>query len=198
MNKLITFIIATFVLAASAFAKIGETREQVIARSQRNKDIIAVRADEQEPMLYVHYRDGALVVHVFGVNGLELAMLSYTPKRLTGKDITEIQRLYPTPWHSTGLNKWESQNGLGMIIEHWRSCDFLAIGDTSKEKEINSYAAHFEQQNARKAVPVAPEIAEDKKDCLIVATEMRARLRGSAQWSRIAAFSWKVGAWVAV
>jgi hypothetical protein len=188
-------------VAGNASAKIWETPEQVIARSQRNAwgDIIGIRTDrwQGKPMVYVHYRNGAVVTHVFGRSGREIAMYTVTPERFSPKDIVDIQNLYPTSWRGTGVKdgtySWESRNGLGMIAQRHVTFDFVAICDIKAEQEVAVYGAYLEQQLATPTA-VAPEVSEDKKDCLIVATEMQARLRGTAQWSRIAAFSWTDGA----
>ena len=194
-------LMAIMLMASSATAKIWETPEQVIARSKRNAwgDIIGIQTDrwQGKPMVYVHYRNGAVVTHVFGRSGRQIAMYTITPERFSPKDIVDIQNLYPTSWRGTGVKdgiySWQSRNGLGMIAQRHATFDFVAISDISAEQEVAAYATYLEQQLAAPTA-VAPEVSEDNKDCLIVATEMQARLRGSAQWSRIAAFSWKVGA----
>ena len=100
-------LMAIMLMAGSATAKIWETPEQVIARSKRNAwgDIIGIQTDrwQGKPMVYVHYRNGAVVTHVFGRSGRQIAMYTITPERFGPKDIVDIQNLYPTSWRGTGV-----------------------------------------------------------------------------------------------
>ena len=181
-------------LAGSAFGKIGETPEQVIARSKRNAwgDIIGIQADnwQNNPLVHVHYRDGAIVTHIFGVSGRQIAMFSYAPKGFTAKDVAEIQGLYRTTWRGTGtedgLFSWESTSGLGMTAKRYVGYDFVTIVDLSKKAELSDYA-----QWLKRELDFRPELAPSKgepQDCLLVATEAYARLKNTAYWVKIAKF----------
>lgn len=194
MNKIILTSLAILAMATSAMAKIGETPEQVIARSKRDKDIIKIGWDnaQAKPTLEVNYRDGASVSHVFGSNGRQIAMYSYMPKRFSAEDVVAIQRLYKTTWRGTGTEggvfKWESASRLLMAAARYEDSDCLLIWDLGKMTEIAEFEARVPQQNTKTATK--PAVAEDTKDCLIVATETLARLKASAYWSKIAAFTW--------
>jgi hypothetical protein len=195
--------------AGSAYGKIGETSEQVIARSKRNAwgDIIGIESDrwQNKPLVHVHYRDGAIVSHVFGVNGRQIAMLSYAPKRFTDKDIVEIQGLYRTTWRPLNLGDdiptWESSSGLIMSNTRRVGHDLLAIVDVKKSVEINDYirwlgrnldVAPAPEPEPEPEPESKPEQAKPSKfgskDCLLVATEAYSRLKNTAYWARIGKF----------
>ena len=196
-NKVCALIaMAMLALVGPAFAKIGETPQTVIARSQGNKDIIGIRTDYwqgKKPIVYVHYRDGAVVDHVFGQTGREIAMCSVSPKRFSPKDVVDIQHLYPGTWRGTGVKdgiySWVLANRLEMTAQRCATFDLLTIVDLNAPLDLTQYAVYLNKQ-ATPPTPAAPQITEEKNDCLLVATEAHARLRNSAAWSKIVAFTW--------
>ena len=77
MRAFLTTIVASLALAASPlFAKIGETREQVIQDARRDRATVAncsglqvsgqADAGAGRPALAVRYTDGSMIVHLFG------------------------------------------------------------------------------------------------------------------------------------
>jgi hypothetical protein len=196
MNKLITFIIATLALATSAMAKIGETPQRVLDRSYRDKDIIHIEQTRvgQKYALNMQYADGAVVTHVFGVNGRELAMLSYAPKGFKPEDVVAIQKLYPGSWHGTGttdgLYSWASSLGLSMTAKRYNGYDELTIVDANRAQEVGEFVKAIFAQEAAPTPPPAPTPDTQQNDCLPFATEAYARLKHTATWVKIAGFNW--------
>jgi hypothetical protein len=160
--KLASIVIATLALAASAMAKIRETPEQVIARSQRDKDVVSIGADEWlgKKTLAVSKRDGAVVTHLFGADGREIALYLYAPLRLSPEDVAGIQREYPGSWQGTGtadgLFSWESDKGLHMAAKREGDHDWLWIFDGKRPTELGEVFAALKQEIAPKAIPVPP------------------------------------------
>ena len=196
--------IATLALAASATAKIGEIPEQIVKRSQRDKDVIGIQAGHfaRKPTVEVHFRDGATVTHVFGTNGREIALCLNAPKRVTNDDVVKIQQQYRTTWHGTGtddgLFSWESASSLFMTAKRYKTYDMLWIFDANRKDEIGGIVEALTSEAPAPTphpvidfVPNKPAVTADQKDCLIVATEAHARLKKTNCWSRIAAFTWK-------
>jgi hypothetical protein len=211
MNKLITFIIASFVLATSAMAMIGQTADQIIQAAQRDKDTTAIRWDNfgGMPELRVDYKDGSYIRHTFGADWREMVFHVSSYKRLSADDVFRIQRAYHTTWRGIGTQgghfQWLSASGLQMFAERHEAYDVLTIFDLNKSAEIKSAIAASAAPTPAPAPAVAPLApayyppppsspsvvpTPDQKDCLLVATEAFARLKTTASWARIAGFIW--------
>jgi hypothetical protein len=202
MKTFLIAILATLALATSAMAKIGETKQQVIQRSQRNKDVISIKADDSlgKPALKVLFKDGAEMTHIFGRSGREIMQFTYSPKQWTADDVVQTQQLYPTRWYGTstenGLFSWQSKSGLMMTAKRYSEYDFLSISDLTKLNEIAVVAKAIlstapVSEPAEPTSPNKPAVTTEEKDCLVVAAEIQARLKKTSCWSRIAAFTWK-------
>jgi hypothetical protein len=218
MKTFLTAILATMALAASAQGKIREKPEQVIARSQRDKDIVLIERGQEKGkfIVKVHYRDGAAVTHIFGSNGREIAMYSDAAKRLTRADIDEIQGVYHTLWYIEQVEKdffkWKSASDLSMGLFRRDTHDSVFIYDLNKEAEIDLYVNSLQQDIAPKAIPVPKkpdaglhraETAQEEpnpleqfappsstpNDCYLVASEGLARLKPISHWARVAGFT---------
>jgi hypothetical protein len=208
--KLVTFIITTLALATSAMANIGETKEQIIARSKRDKATSGMNLLDNagKLSLQVRYRDGSAMEHTFGKNGRAIAFAYLWPRRLTNNELVQFQRAFRTTWRSmgssNGFSGWESTNHLGMTLDHSQTYDRVTVFDLSREKELEDWPARKKQQSTAKAprtIPVDPDfvpvkpapkpaVTTEENDCLIVATEAHARLKKTNCWSRIVAFKW--------
>ena len=209
------FIIATLVLASSAFGMIGQTPDQVIQDARREK-AVSVQTVEflGRSMLQVQYHDD-VVCHLFGADGREIAFYYYATKGLKPEDVDKLQRRYRTTWRGTGIEDghfgWQSDSGLYMGAERLEGYDYLAIFDMSRIQEIpeirnavpapalaSAPAATPARVAAPAVAPVPPahldfvpdKPSKDENDCLLVATEAYARMQKTAYWAKIAGFTW--------
>jgi hypothetical protein len=128
------------VALSAAQARIGQTPQEVIQDSRREK-AVGVQWIEifDRPMLRVQYHDD-VILHLFGSNGREIAFYYYATKGLKPEDVDRLQRRYRTTWRGTGTDggvfTWESANGLWMAAERHERYDYLAIFDASRIQEI--------------------------------------------------------------
>src|SRR6516165_6184217 len=138
-QQLMTIMLAVVALSA-AQARIGQTPQEVIQDSRREK-AVGVQWIEifDRPMLRVQYHDD-VILHLFGSNGREIAFYYYATKGLKPEDVDRLQRRYRTTWRGTGTDggvfTWESANGLWMAAERHERYDYLAIFDASRIQEI--------------------------------------------------------------
>ena len=178
-------------------------------RTEPQSELTELRAGQSngKPTLIVRYKDGSMIVHLFGANRREIATFLRAPKHLTNNDVLMWQGLYRTSWRSTGkaengLLTWKSRNGLFMTFGRFETYDAINVFDFARANEILS--ARVEQSIAQsapepvypKAMPLTPApkpaVEADQNNCLlIVATEAHARLKKTNCWSRIAAFGVK-------
>lgn len=194
MNKLTTTILTVLLLASSAIAKIGETKDQVMASAKRDKDSVSYKAYDwqHKPSLNVYYKDGSFIRHVFGSNGKEIAFYLFSATRLKGSDVTKIQNQFRTKWYTdnkpdNGLYFWLSENSkLAMTAKRFDKFDYLCIFDLVHQKEIPGYDKTEVVEEP--ALPEGSATPKGEQDCLIVATNALAKLKGSAHWARIAGF----------
>jgi hypothetical protein len=190
MNKLTTTILTVLLLASSAMAKIGETAEQIIKTAQHDKDAISSHAYtwEGKPALNITYKDGSIIRHLFGFNKREIAFYLFSAKRLTGTDITKIQRQFHIKWYTDnkpddGLYFWLSENSkLAMTAKRMEKFDYLCIFDLTKATEIPG------NRSDTVAEPSVLPTPSSGQDCLIIATDALSRLKDHAYWARIAGF----------
>jgi len=216
-KQLMTVMLAVVALSA-AQARIGQTPQEVIQDSRREK-AVSVQWIEifDRPMLRVQYHDD-VILHLFGSNGREIAFYYYATKGLKPEDVDKLQRRYRTTWRGTGTDggvfTWESANGLWMAAERHEGYDYLAIFDASRIQEMPeirnavpapALASAPVATPAPVAAPTAPAVApvppahldfvpdkpsKDENDCLLVATEAYARMQKTAYWAKIAGFTW--------
>jgi hypothetical protein len=215
-QQLMTVMLAVVALNA-AQARIGQTPQEVIEDSGREK-AVSVQWIEifDRPMLRVQYHDD-VILHLFGSNGQEIAFYYYATKGLKPEDVDKLQRRYRTTWRGTGTDggvfTWESANGLSMAAERHEGYDYLAIFDASRIQEIPEIrravpALAPAATPAPVAAPTSPVVApvspappthldfvpdkpsKDENDCLLVATEAYARMQKAAYWAKIAGFTW--------
>ena len=202
MKRAILTLIALIACLASANAKIGETYAQVYTEAQHDKDTIALRPTNEtgKTVLFVFYRNGDQIKHMFGSNGREIAFYWWTRHNVTKTEIAKIQRVFRTQWRATwagsGWTTWQNANNL----ELWVKENFLSILDLRWEKDT------FPQYPKATAVkpgetrpifgPADPTPAPvidfrplNPNDCLIVATQALARLKPTSHWARIAKFT---------
>lgn len=190
-SKVCAIIIAILALAGSALAKIGETREQVLRRENGRRQEIVAFCDEQlagKSALMVDYKDGSTIGHVFGVNGREIVTLFDPNRAVLNEDITTWQGVFPTTWRVLERDgssvTWISKSNLEMLATR----KGIFICDRNKEAEVKAFQAKILSEEPVQVPAAKPAASPEDNDCLIVATQMHARLRGSAHWSRIAAF----------
>ena len=216
-QQLMTVMLAVVALSA-AQARIGQTPQEVIQDSRREK-AVSVQWIEifDRPVLRVQYHDD-VILHLFGSNGREIAFYYYATKGLKPEDVDKLQRRYRTTWRGTGIEDgrfgWESDSGLYMGAERLEGYDYLAIFDMSRIQEIPeirnavpapALASAPAATPAQVAAPTAPAVApvppahldfvpdkpsKDENDCLLVATEAYARMQKTAYWAKIAGFTW--------
>ena len=216
-QQLMTVMLAVVALSA-AQARIGQTPQEVIQDSGREKAVSVqwIKIFDR-PMLRVQYHDD-VILHLFGSNGWEIAFYYYATKGLKPEDVDKLQRGYRTTWRGTGTDggvfTWESANGLWMLAERHEGYDYLAIFDASRIQEIpeirnavpapalgSASAATPAPVTAPTAPAVAPVLqahldfvpdkpSKDENDCLLVATEAYARMQKTAYWAKIAGFTW--------
>ena len=218
MKTFLTAILATLALATSAMAKIGETPRQVVADAQRDKDAVAM-AWKHETFL-VEYRNGDLIAHQFGSNNREIAFDWLANHNVTNTEIGKVQRIFRTKWYPVqerdpSRRMWLSDNDLAMSVEG----NYLRIFVRSKLVEVKQgtlntpkavpvapeptivppaptkdearlHRAQTSQKEPRPIIDFVPDKTVDLKDCLIVATEAFARLKPTANWVKIAGFTW--------
>lgn len=215
MKKQLMTVMLALVALSTAQAKIGQTPQEVIQDSWREKAVSVQWIDIfDRPMLRVQYHDD-VILHLFGSNGREIAFYYYATKGLKPEDVDKLQRRYPTTWRGTGTDggvfTWESANGLWMTAERHEGYDYLAIFDASRVQEIPEIRnavpapALASAPAAPVVVPTAPAVApvpaahldfvpdkpsKDENDCLLVATEAYARMQKAAYWAKIAGFRW--------
>src|SRR5437773_8749577 len=120
MKTLAFLIVASSLIAGSlAQARIRETYEQVLARSQHSKEVVKLETIYVQDfvMLDVQAADGTFVRHVFGRDRVAIQLSVITAKPLTAKDVRAIQALYETTWNISGDDpnvkgaSWMSTNG---------------------------------------------------------------------------------------
>jgi hypothetical protein len=202
-------IVAVLVMAVagSAFGKIGETQGQVIARCNRDRDILKVEAGQWigKRTLEVYARNGKIVTHVFGQAGREVALLLYAPMGLNNAGVVDVQREYGGTWRGTGtdggLFSWANdRSALGMAAQRVEGSDYLWIFDLSQKTEMAQlYAALNQQKTPTRPntgifddipqAPAAKSAQPDEPDCLIIASEKNAKLQKAGVWSRIARYN---------
>ena len=193
---------------SAAQARIGQTQDQVIQDAGREK-AVSVQSVENlgRTMLRVQYHDD-VILHLFGSDGREIAFYYYATKGLKPEDVDKIQRTYHTTWRGMGIDggvfNWGSANGLYMTAERLEGYDYLAILDMSRVDEIPeirraspapaSVSTAVATPTPATPAPVfnKPAVAAtpDEKDCLLVATEAYARMQKTADWAKIAGFTW--------
>ena len=193
---------------SAAQARIGQTKDQVIQDARREK-AVSVQSVENlgRTMLRVQYHDD-VILHLFGSDGREIAFYYYATKGLKPEDVDKIQRTYDTTWRGMGIDggvfNWGSANGLYMTAERLEGYDYLAILDMSRKDEIPeirraSPAAASASTAVATPIPATPApvfnkpavaATPDEKDCLLVATEAYARMQKTADWAKIAGFTW--------
>jgi hypothetical protein len=201
MNKLITLIIACFVLAASAFAGVGESPAVSLAE-WRKLGVIPQGWEtvEGQPCLSGQTSDGNMAIHVFTVDRkYNIACI------LVGAPVTQgmIEHLK----QSAPMNTWEQVYYNDTDGGMWRSSfkrdgyqyqriivardRWIAITNKagfdylSRVWQSPSPAPSFAPKPAVPA-PTAP----DQNDCLPFAIEALARLKKSSHWAEIAGFTW--------
>jgi hypothetical protein len=180
MKKLL--ILVLLVVGHSAFGKIGETPEQVVADARDDWDAWNFWWENQSALV-VKYRNGDVIRHRFGRDGTEIEFEWSANHNVSNKEVGTIQRIFNTRWQPieavNGWKAWQSANGLEMTLYGAQ----LVIFDISAVNELH----RVQKTQPIAPAPKAPASSEDP-DCLIVATEMLARLRGNAAWAHIAMF----------
>jgi len=154
MKKQLMTVMLVVVALSAAQARIGQTPQEVIQDSRREKAVsVQWIVIFDRPMLRVQYHDD-VILHLFGSNDREIAFYYYAAEGLKPEDVDNLQRRYRTTWRGTGIEDghfgWESDSGLYMGAERLEGYDYLAIFDMSRVAEI---------PEIRRAVPAPPALA---------------------------------------
>jgi hypothetical protein len=188
--RLTTIVIVTVALASSAFAKIGEHYNQVISEARSDRDCTFIRPENfhGKTALFVQYRNGDTIRHLFGSNGREIAFYWFADHNVTNREIGIVMRIFKTRWYAVPATdpqwtKWQSDSGLAMLVDR----NYLCILDLARLDEIPGSGGNNTESTPppRRIVPRDP--SDMPNDCLLLATQAYARLKPpTSYWAKIA------------
>jgi hypothetical protein len=198
--RLTTIVIATVALASSAFGELFETPSQFEPRRADRVEtlpngIVVMDWIGKSGLTHVGFFDGNYcVTEVFGYANDQMSkeqMITFlTPYSKRGFSLTEAS--YDGVKYYWGLER--AGKSLAFVVLNTKNKELTIMTDRMWhvvfEAQARADVAAYNNRNAQPQQQAQPQVQAstsptEKNDCLIVATEMFARLSKSAAWARI-------------
>jgi hypothetical protein len=216
MNKLITSIIASLVLATSASAGVGESPAVSLA-DWRKSGITPQGWETVEgwPCLVGQTSDGIIAIHVFTMDRKYNIACILVGAPVTQDMIDMLKQNAPgktwelaykdeeaVVWRSSfKSNGYEYYRNIvasyrWIAITNQRGFEYLSVAASRLQGNNELFALKQPLAPALKPGPLAPKPAvptatpADQNDCLPFALEALKRLKKSSHWAEIAGFTW--------
>jgi hypothetical protein len=167
-----TTFVVLFALAVSAFARIGESWEQVARDARQDKDTVSIGdwfRIERLPAFEVTYRNGDILRHGFDSNGREIITVWFAKREPTPKEVSSVMNSFRTTW--TRVDKasdvyltYQSPTNLVVMIDVGNHRLFI-FDENSRDLAL--------MDKPKSAAPAAPATPVDDlpANCMILATK---------------------------